>query len=87
MTKEPATALPWTLTEQPGYIAAQGNAQNSFTTARSSASKRNRADMAYVVHSANAYPLLVAMLRRAALDENYEADDCVALLRELGELV
>lgn len=34
----------------------------------------------------NAYPKLVAMLMRAALDENYEADDCVSLLRELGEL-
>jgi hypothetical protein len=43
-------------------------------------------DRHYSDHAANAYPRLVAMLQRAAFDEDYDADDCVKLLRELGEL-
>ena len=49
------------------------------------------ANAAYIVEACNAYPqliadraALVAMLQRAAFDENYEADDCIALLDKLG---
>lgn len=38
-------------------------------------------DAKYIVHACNAYPKLIAMLQRPPL-----ADDCLALLRELGEI-
>lgn len=81
---QPATPLPWYFAPLSGIVRQMeedGTKRVCSLHVREDAEQ----DGEYLQHAANAYPKLVAMLLRAALDENYEADDCRALLRDLGE--
>lgn len=83
----PATPLPWR--ESPDGVVS--GRQNEMTVAKG---VRFLDDRAYIVHSAKAYPSLVAKLKRlenvarlqgADVDPGSAVADAVELLRELGE--
>lgn len=89
----PATALPWMTWRQ-----LKDGSENVVNSERAFVcevgipigdpeERDYRHDALYIAHACNAYPKLIAMLQRAALDENYEADHCLDLMRELGELI
>ena len=100
---KPATPLPWNIVgdQKSGAIVKAGDGIASHVAKyndqwvceehgneASDAAFRNAA---YIVHAANAYPRLVAALRRtharlAAYGTSDAADQALALLRELGEV-
>ena len=88
---KPATSLPWIN----GFAIDRANIYQDDGTGLDNTCKHARADTFqdadYIVHACNAYPELVAALRRFAdrSDEDVNhfgrADDAGVLLRELGE--
>jgi hypothetical protein len=71
---------------KPEAIAASKARRDAKAKERYASHQRKWDEQKERERRADAYPKLIAMLQRAAMDENYEADDCLALLEELGEL-
>ena len=89
----PATTLPWEQApDDPGIVVSK---PDDFTVvAQSVNDPRGPQDIRYIVHAANAYPGLIAVLQRYLLTADNKApfdvadvdDECRDLLRELGEI-
>ena len=84
---KPATPLPW--------VYKYGNYQHYVNAGRLQAEgvafmdgmSENRADdAAYIVHAANAYPLIIGLLMEQVKANPTRTESVQALLRELGEL-
>ena len=90
MEHKPATPLPWEVDEEATVCA--NNTVVAFTSTRVSAYQDE--DAGYIAHAANAYPKLIAELRKIVVpdDEGWtiiagkSAASALALLRELGEI-
>lgn len=75
---KPATPLPWAVSDNPRYVV---NADHQSACLADE-------DAAYIAHTANAYPRLVAMIWRCRnqSDDTFLHAEIDALLGELGEL-
>lgn len=87
MKHQPATPLPFAVENSAGNIEIV-NEETLFTICSSSVGMRGPArklaeqNIAYLIHAANAYPKLVAMVATLA---DHPDSPAFALLRELGE--
>jgi hypothetical protein len=88
MKHEPETPLPWRVGDAGHTVFGPPNGNPSPQTVTMSKGVRKK-DAAYIAHTANAYPKLVAALRRLAErmpnDTEGAYADGMKLLRDIGE--
>ena len=87
---KPATALPWRpWTRRIHHEVFSGDVIVAQVRQCTGPNGSTHLDAAYIAHAANAYPQLIAALRVSArqlsMHGNAYAQDCAALLAELGE--